>query len=363
MNLERFNTLVKAIITEVESTKFFKSFDQVLSASDQRVSNVGDANLATAAEASLAQFQKRLREAKINELAPTFHLYAAEYNLANFLGAPLARAIDAIIAENATKPAVVRDLLRKLRDSLHQDFEALKQASAAFDRFKVAPERPAPGTAELGVLVPRNQKGTVKEFGGELIELARIALVFQELATGSRDDPKITTISSTDLSIFMLLDIETARRIAEVISLLADGLKNLINIKRNLDELRKTVLSKDTLAAVEKDAAEFMSTKIEEVTDEVMRDANGNIREERRRELKIEVKGAITKIAIKKDKGYFFEVKAEPPASTGEDSERIAKLANDVAAIVAMQKDSQFLKDSSVPLLSITDTTEDESKK
>jgi hypothetical protein len=63
----------------------------------------------------------------------------------------------------------------------------------------------------MGVLVPRSAvHNGLSEFGKELIVVRKIVRVFQELATGTREDPKINSISSSDLSVFFQLDPETA---------------------------------------------------------------------------------------------------------------------------------------------------------
>jgi hypothetical protein len=99
-----------------------------------------------------------------------------------------------------------------------------------------------------------------------------------------------------------------------------------------------------------------MKTKITQMKEEIIKEENGIRTEHRKTEITMEIEGALEAIAIRIDKGYDFEVRAEPskPAGTNPEpssgqikqEERLRQIKDGQAAL-------NFIRTDGEPILSL----------
>lgn len=358
LNIERFHAIVNAVLADIKQYNYPERLTQLVAALQNRINDPQNGGHISAADNHIVELRSKLPELASNSFPPSWKEHLYEHGFQNMIGNDLLLQINEIIQQKDVTPTIAHKKLKELSDKLNEDVAQFRAMEKAFTRFDFGTDEPKAGEAEMGVLVPRKAvHNGLTEFGKELTSIARIVKLFQEITTGTREDPSINSISSSDLSVFFQIDPETALRILQAITNITEWYKTISKIKAQINELRKSV-PEETLSGAIDHANSIMKTKIKVYSEEIITEKNGVRTEKRKNEVKIELQGVLEAIAIRVDKGYEFEVRAKPekekPPVEGE-IKPPAQIERDktLQLIVDGQKQLSFVRAEGDPILSL----------
>jgi hypothetical protein len=138
--------------------------------------------------------------------------------------------------------------------------------------------------------------------------------------------------------------------------------KQLLEIRKLHQEIRKQGVPQKEMTGIEKYANELMENGIAKASEEIVNEYYEQQDKGRKNELTIAVRLSMNKIANRIDHGFNLEVRVEPPAEGGSEqqSEQVRKA---VAAIESATANMQFLKLEGQPLLKLPEREEKPKKK
>jgi len=198
-------------------------------------------------------------------------------------------------------------------------------------------------------------KNRLDKFGKEISELNKILNVFAEISTESRPDFTIRGVSSSDFSIFIDSLQEIGACLTFALSPLISNYKNLLEIKKLRNELKKQNVPKENLKGIEDYAKDVMEKGIEDLIPKIMKEFYQGNDHGRKNELKIELRSSLKKIANRIDRGFNIEIHSEPIKE--EESENDSDKSKDLNKYYKMINNSKetlkFLKQNGEPILSL----------
>ncbi|MBP6014109.1 MAG: hypothetical protein KBA31_17915 [Alphaproteobacteria bacterium] len=360
MNIERFHAIAKAILEDLQSFNYQVKLAELLQHLKNKASQPAQPSFAQAVDQALIELRDRLPKLSSNRFSQTWLQHMHEHSLNLFIGNELLREVEDILRENALTPSVSDSQLTRIVQQLSDGVQSLRNFIGAMERFCIGAEDVDAGTAELGVLIPRKAvKNDVHTFGKELTRLSKLVGAFQEVSTGSRAELRIRSVSSSDLSIFFLIDPVTAKLWLDALNALLDAFKSIQDIRKSIHDLKANGVPEAATAALEEHANSRMEATVLKVVDEVL-DGGGRV-VKRKTELRVELRSALSDIALRLDNGFNFEVRAKPDDQKVEDED--AQGAAENAALKAVQAGSsqlRFLKLDGNPILKLPSATADE---
>lgn len=350
MNAERLHAIVIALKSEVEQRNTVQSMNAMvegLRAVVQQSTQATQQNLSSRLKALYAA----LSDTPGDRFSPTWRQILSEIGGGDLFGKSLKERIESILAENQITPAVALQELEQVSEKLGNFVTALEDATSAFHLFKIGDEKLAPGESEVGILIPRDAiKNQLLGFSAELKELGFILNTFSEVVTGKPDDLAIRTISSSDLLVYLQAAAPYAACAAVAVERVVSLYKQLLEVRKLRQDLRKQGVPDDSTTGIEEYANELMTKGIEKASVEIINEFYHGKDKGRREELTTAVKISLTKIANRIDHGFNLEVRVEPPVKDEKagESEEVRKA---VELIQAAAPNMQFLKLEGQPLL------------
>lgn len=371
MNTETLHAITAQILGDVAKHQVPAKLKKLVEIATNRVNNPAEATYPQQFDQQITELRDVLPKLAANRFPPLWREYISEMNADCLIGDRLLEKIETVLSATAVTPTIALQNLKEIADDVEGDVTALNNIRAAFKRFRVGIDEPAPGTAEVGILIPRKAvHENLSEFGAELRKLSRIVSVFREAVHGDRPDVKLKTVASSEFSILCLLDLETAKLISEAVGRLIEGYKLVIGLKEKVQALRSDGVPDEVLKGVVDHANERMKTTVNAVSEEiVIKFPDGKIQETRRRELKIELTGALGEIASRIDHGFSFEVRASKtvkPKDGEEESPAEAEarqvIDQTTEEIASRQDDLKYLRVNGSPILSLPGLAEVDGK-
>lgn len=257
-------------------------------------------------------------------------------------------------------PAVALEELRQLQKQLQAFDTALKNGTSAFQQFKIGDETLNSGECEIGVLIPRNAVNSrLLDFADELRELGFILNTFAEVATGSRDELSIRTISSTDLLVYLNAAIPYAACLAVAIERTVALYKQLLEIRKLHNEIKQQGVPETEVSGIEKYANNIMEEGIEKLSIEIVDQHYKKRDDGRKNELKNAVRISLNKLANRIDQGFNIEVRVQPLKEAEQSSDNFAEIRNSIELIQKATSNMQFLKLTGQPILKLSEKKEE----
>jgi hypothetical protein len=329
----------------------------------QAVVNQSNAATQQNLASSLGALYAAVSDTDSDKFSPTWRQILREIGGDCFFGKALKEHIETVLAKNQITPAVaLRELLQTL-EKLQRFEGALNSAASAFQQFGIGDEKLRPGECEVGVLIPRQAvKNQLLDFSEELKELGFILNTFSEVATGKPDQLEIRTLSSSDLLVYLQASAPYAACLAVAIERIVALYKQLLEIRKLHQEIRKQGVPEKETTGIEKYANELMQKGIQNASEEIVNEYYQQAEKGRKNELTIAVRLAMSKIANRIDHGFNLEVRVEPLAKDDTESQN-EQLQKAVAAIQSATANMQFLKLEGEPLLKLPENTDRPKKK
>jgi hypothetical protein len=300
---------------------------------------------------NLMAMYNALNNTSSDEFSPAWRQTVQEIGGEVFFGKTLKAKIEAIFSRNQITPVLALTELQQLYKELQLFNTVLGQCSTSLKHFNIGDEKLSPGECEIGILIPRAAiQNKLIDFANELVELGSILNTFAEVATGSKDDLAIRTISSTDLLVHLQASAPFATFVAVCIERIVTLYKNLIEIRKLNQEIRKQGVPDQNMSGIENYANEIMGKGIDKIAVEMVNEYYTKEDKGRKNELTKSVRISLNKLANRIDNGFNIEVRVAPVTKSDEkESNQI--LLKAIETIQAATSNMQFLKLEGNPIL------------
>lgn len=286
-----------------------------------------------------------------------------ELGIASLLGDLLRERVDAIFEQQELTPAAASADLQPIADQLNQLDNALNQLLQSFEFFRIGTNELASGEFEVGFLIPRAEiDDSLGGLGKELMSLKRILGPFQELTTGTREDPQIRSVSSSDILILLQSHPATAALIAVAVERVIAAYEKVMNIRVAYKTLHDAGASEKTLSAVQGDADTKMQAEIKALVEELLTKVTNiddrlvrvELDAARENELRKDLLEALNGIANRIDHGYTVEVRTGelPQPEDAEEPEQVNQ-RKAAEVVIARQDRLSFSNMSGAPILQL----------
>jgi hypothetical protein len=350
MNAERLHAIILDLHKEMTKTNTVVKLQELINALT-RVINQPHPSHQQELSLNLLAMYNALNNAASDEFSPAWRQTVREIGGEVFFGKTLKSKIETIFTRNQITPVLALTELQQLHKELQLFNTVLDQCSASLKHLNIGDEKLSPGECEIGILIPRAAvQNKLIDFANELNELGSILNTFAEVATGSKDDLAIRTISSTDLLVHLQASVPFAAFAAACIERVVALYKNLIEIRKLNQEIRKQGVPDRNMSGIESYANEIMEKGIDKIAVEMVNEYYTKEDKSRKNELTKSVRISLNKIANRIDNGFNIEVRVAPVTKPDEkESNRI--LLKAIETIQAATSNMQFLKLEGNPIL------------
>lgn len=326
MRVETALEITDDIFRDYDSELIPSKLEQLVSALKLSANQPSEHHQMMVVEARTKLYES-LEISRFNDYPPSLELALSELGVREWLGLALKQKLEAAFEGNDITPAAVAQKVEEIEKKVRRLSNQAEQFNISADTFRLYKDKNQFDDYDFTVIVPRNfVSNELDEFGAELKKLDRIFGVFTEISTGSRENFKIKTISSTDLSIVLESPAATALVIATALERIAAFYEKILNII----VLQRQVFSQDRMPKAVKDGLEehLESEKkvgIESILEDLEREFLNVEDEGRRNELKNELRSSLNEIAKRFDAGFLFDIKGGAPEEPVDQRRRSGK--------------------------------------
>ena len=307
---------------------------------------------------------KTLKRSRFNNYPTSLFALVETMDVEHLLGERLRQSILRSFSGNEITPATALAQIEDLSSQVQTLYQTAEQYISSSEYFELLRDDLDENDHEISVVVPRGfVNNELDDFGKELVKLDKLFSVFVEIETGSREDFKIKTISSSDLTVVLESAPGVALLIAVSIERLAVFYERMLNIIKVHKELRQF---DDLPASVGSEMQTYIDEKIAEgiqqATTEILAGKLQGIDAGRKNELQTELQNALGQLAKRLDSGFLFDIRAGEPAgpAEGEQETKAQKIDRErYDRISSARKKIQAMRIQSQPVLKLPKDSED----
>ena len=284
-----------------------------VSALSTSISSATEAN-ATAFSEALAELYAALDAFTANDATPSQLVILQEIGAVDKVGSGLREKIQNTLDNNRVTPANALAELQKILEVISHFSEVVSEIVDGFEALKIPYDRLDPGESEIGVLVPwavvhSNLEGLQKE----LNQFDKSLKTFGELVEDNPQSPKIRSVGSSTLQVFIQSTPGIAVCFVTAIERLCALYKKILEIKLLRRQIREKSLPETAAASLEAHEKQMAETEIDKIADHLIREFGKHKGKERLNELRNGLRAALRFFAAQIDAGVDMEVRSEPP--------------------------------------------------
>lgn len=360
MRAETVVEILKDFLSDLESLKIEERFQTLLTSLENLSSAPSPENQAivkTEKDAIISAFEaSTLNSLSMTQQLYTQQLYIEEMALGDFMPSALKKDVEAAFGGNDLTPSITSEKVTEARDKFSRLINESKAFTSASEFFEIYADQPEEGSFDFSISIPRSAvSNELDEFGRELVKLDKLFGVFCEISTGSRDDFKIRSISSSELTVVL----ESLPAVAVLIATALERISSLYERILNIIILHRSMKESKVPDSVLKDMEKFIQKSLKEEIDEAAKQIeNGVLRQieqARRNQLRTELRNSLKEIASRFDRGYVFDVRG-PEDVREPEAEGSESLINAQKRIVAEKRERiRYFKVQDKPILGLTD--------
>lgn len=357
MNAERLHLIAVSLRKDFQKTQIQQNLDSIVNSLGNQVKQPSNSGHQKSVEADLKKLYDGLEKSITNKFTPVWMEILHEIGGIQFVGINLIREIKLIFERKNITPSVIQQELSLISERFKPFSASINQLCNAMNALQIGQETLEPGECEIGVVVPRGEvDNALADFGKELIQINKIFSVFSEISTDSRENFKIRTISSSDLTVFLEFVPEVAACTAVAIERIIALYKNLLEIKNLKKGLEAQGVNGEVIVGVDNHANSVMENGINELVECLLSEYHNNPDEARKNELRIETKVALNKLAKRIDRGYGFDVRIEPIVGDADIDDEREKF---VSTVIKASENIQYIKPSGDPILNLPEVEQE----
>ena len=276
----------------------------------------------------------------------------AELGGNNYFSAEILKRVRQSFAQNALMPAVVQQHLHALAAERQTYLDVLQAAKNSLEELGIKVRPLTAGEAELGVVLPTTLfENELGQFQEELTILNGTVRLFYEISNQIPGSTEIRSISASDPTIFLVLNVTTILLIGVTVKWCIDIVRGTLDIKRIADAAQQAGVDAPVVKGIQDQISAKIERAVAEKVNSMLADFRGS--EARRSELKPFLTSALEQMLQRIERGMTIELRFIPPSAseaTEETKEGFDRLAEVSKSLVFPQVQGQ-------PLLQLTRKT------
>jgi hypothetical protein len=262
-----------------------------------------------------------LERSRFNNYPIGLDHYLREMDIGGYLPKSLIGDLRLAFSGNDITPSITKEKFEEIRRLAIRLIDESKSHLDSSEFFEIYSDAPEDGKFDFSITIPRDSvDNELDNFGRELIKIDKILGVFCEIATGSRDDFKIKSISSSDLTVVLESIPAVAVMIATALERVSSLYERVLNIIKLHKEMKDNKLPDSLIKGAEKFIKETLEKEIEQAAKDIEENYLQKTEATRRNELRTELKNSLREIASRFDRGYIFDVRGSSPPENEEDN-------------------------------------------
>lgn len=372
MNAERLHRIILEIDEELEQVQTEQTLEQLSNALQNMINSPTTPQYQTDFNTIKEKFLNSLELAASNQQTPIWWQTADEIGASPFLGRHLKQRIELIFARHQITPAAALEEIKALSKEVKDFSKAINSTIAGLTILNIGVEDLDTGECEITYSIPRSYVDeSLKTFHKEVGELNFILSRFSELVTGTTEEFRIQTISSSDFALYIAIGIPLAKFLAEALDKILQTYKTILEIRKLKDDLKSKGVSDKETKGIDAHVNSLMSKQIEAiVTASMERYAVKEKLGHRANEVENGLVSALNKLANRIDKGFQLTIRVEPiEKDEDEDNQEEVindELSKDIVEIATTSQRINYLQNTGSSILQLPENTEatlDESDK
>lgn len=310
MNAERLRELVDRLLEAERTFSLQSKVDNAVNPLQQLANNPADTNL----QSQVVQALSTLEDALVSygeSITPAEREALISIGAGPYFTTDFVSEVREQLANNGLTPAVVAQSFGTKRDQRRTFLELLQSLSSNLEGVGITRQSTEVGTAELGILIPRDLfHNELDPLSKELHTINRILAIFSEATTGKTASVQVRQISTSDPTFFLGMDVTVVAAIAASITWLLNTLKQALEIKEVWSKAKTVGFSDEELKVFEEKAEKLIERHIEErVAELIPIDA----KQGRQQELKNGLIWAHHSLLARIERGMTIDVRFLPP--------------------------------------------------
>lgn len=367
MQAERLHHILIELLSDDEEVQYIAALTAVMAFVDQRISDPSQPAHDEALSASLKALFLTLDKSRTNKFPPTWRKTLRELDLDVLLAENIRERVEANFRDRRVDTDL-KENLKALLSEINTKKGALSEIKSGFEKIELDFEKLEQGECELNIVIPRDYvDDDLKSLGKELEELEKIFKIFSELFGDDYSGFKIKTISSTDFSIVINVNVDVGLIIVSSLVALHMAFGTLQEKRDAMEKLLD--LPEKFVSGIKEWANTHMEEKINELVDSFKESFADTVKEERINELKNGLVASLRKLANRLEKGFNVDVRAGLPPSieeaegdekiTKEEIGRMKKLGKKLNEIQIKSAELNVLELQTTKILSLPEPTEE----
>ncbi|HMJ90400.1 MAG TPA: hypothetical protein VK530_11315 [Candidatus Acidoferrum sp.] len=277
------------------------------------ISTTTEAN-AVAFRDALADFYAALDHSPFRSAVPSQMVIVKEMDASARLADGLRERVQQILDSNNVTPANALTKLNSVLSDVRQFDALIEQTVVGFEELHLPYDTVRAGETEIGALVPWEiMNRSLEGLEDELHEFDKALKIFGELVEDNPESPKVSTIASSKLQIFLESTPAIALRVATALERLCALYKQILEIKALRRQLGDKAVPEKVTASLEAHEQQMASKEIDKIANDLVKQFGKQRESGRKNELRVGVRAALKFFATQIDLGVDMEVRSEPP--------------------------------------------------
>ena len=308
MRAERLHSFLSALREDFDRTQLPALIAELDATYQGLASSPADPGLQQRASTASQQLEAALSHPmKVDERA--WRDAATELRIDDLLGQDLLDALEEIFDREELTPSAVATALQPIAGRIAELNTNIDSALAAFAALSVGREDLEPGAWEIEIVIPRSWVDEqLEQLGEEFEQLDRILRPFVELEGGSRPPIVVTSISSSDFTVFVAAVGSMALAFAKAVNLLADSYAKIQQGRVAAQTLREMKLKEESLDDITEHVDGYMDRQAREISEVVVAEFGTGLDEGRAHEITTEMTKSVSRLAPRIERGFHFDV-------------------------------------------------------
>jgi hypothetical protein len=362
MNTERLHKILTELQKEFGKKNLLTQLQAVRDNLTNQVNQPQQPQFQTALVAAIKQLNDNLSTSSYNDFSPAMRQIVDEIGGQNLFGLELKRTIEEIFSRNQITPAGALEEINKIVTRIEQLKKAIDEIISGFTKIKIGKEELEPGQCELGYCIPRIAiDNKLRGLAKETAELNFILGTISEIVTGSKEEFKVKTISSSDFLLYVIIGLQVADVLSNAIEKIINNYKTILEIKVLRNQLKDKGVPESETKGIEAHANSSMEELIKKIAKEIVTEQSKVQDENRKNELENATIIALNKIANRIDKGFNIEVRVEllPPQKDQDTEDKQYEIQQSTLQnIQAKSKAFEYINTSGHPILKLNESDE-----
>lgn len=353
MNAERLALIARSIVTDMDESRIEHHLDVLINSLNTQISQPNEQNEKAVSD-NLNALNIAIDNSKFSQFPKTWRPALEELGVYEFLGDQLKIAVAKSFDTHKAIRVEVRDELAKTRATLAEYKKAFTNINQGFSYLKISEEGPKPGEAELSILMPRAAiNSELKKFGDEIQVFVKGMNFFSELATGSRETPRIKQLSTTDPILLLFINPATLFLWLKVVEKILDIRIKTYKLRQLKTQAEEAEAGRAAIEAIKKEIASKVDEGLKLIKDELFKEFK--VKSDRQGPLEKEAELVLENLAERIDNGYEIDGDiGEMPPEKGEDGqEKPARGAEYVERIKRVAATIRYLDAPAEPVLQL----------